>query len=159
PRWLAAGGAGGQQAGVHRVRRGQLDGHAPSFGHRGHGRLTVAMRLRLGLLATRDFRLLWTGETTRFLGTSISELALPLVALSVLHSGAFAVSAMIAAAWVPWVVIGLPAGAWVDRLPRRNIMIAADLVSLAAFVSVPVAAWSGVLTVAQLVTVALAGGV
>jgi MFS family permease len=117
------------------------------------------MRLRLGLLATRDFRLLWTGETASFLGTGISELALPLVALNVLHAGAFAVSALTAMAWLPWVVIGLPAGAWVDRLPRRKIMIAADLLSLAAFVSVPVAAWCGVLTVAQLVLVALAGGV
>ena len=117
------------------------------------------MRPRLGLLATRDFRLLWTGETTSFLGTAVSELAIPLVALSVLHASAFAISAMIAAAWVPWVVIGLPACAWVDRLPRRRILIAADLVSLAAFVSVPVAAWSGVLTVVQLVAVSLISGV
>jgi MFS family permease len=117
------------------------------------------MRPRLGLLATRDFRLLWTGETTSFLGSTVSELAIPLVAISVLHAGAFAISAMIAATWVPWVVIGLPAGAWVDRLPRRRIMIAADLVSLAGFASVPVAAWSGVLTIAQLLAVALIGGV
>jgi MFS family permease len=117
------------------------------------------MRPRLGLLANRDFRLLWTGETTSFLGTSVSELAIPLVAISVLHAGAFAISAMIAAAWVPWVIIGLPVGAWVDRLPRRRILIVADLVSLAVFVSVPVAAWSGVLTIAQLVAVALISGV
>jgi len=117
------------------------------------------VRPRLGLLATRDFRLLWTGETTSFLGTAVSELAIPLVALSVLHASAFAISAMIAAAWVPWVVIGLPAGAWVDRLPRRRILIVSDLVSLAAFVSVPVAAWSGVLTVVQLVAVSLISGV
>jgi predicted MFS family arabinose efflux permease len=117
------------------------------------------MKLRLGLLAIRDFRLFWTGETTSFLGTAISELAIPLVALSVLHADAFAISALMAAAWLPWVVIGLPAGAWVDRLPRRNMMIAADLVSLAAFVSVPVAAWFGVLTIAQLLAVALVGGV
>jgi predicted MFS family arabinose efflux permease len=117
------------------------------------------MRPRLGLLATRDFRLLWTGETASFLGTSIGELAIPLVALSVLHAGAFAISALMAAAWLPWLVIGLPAGAWVDRLPRRNVMIAADLLSLAAFVSVPIAAWCGVLTIAQLLVVALAGGI
>jgi|HubBroStandDraft_1064217.scaffolds.fasta_scaffold04834_7 MFS family permease len=117
------------------------------------------MRLRLGLLATRDFRLLWTGETTSFLGSTISELAIPLVAIRVLHAGVFAISAMVAAAWLPWVVIGLPAGAWVDRLPRRRIMIVADLVSLVAFLSVPVAFWSGVLTVAQLLAVALVGGV
>ena len=117
------------------------------------------MRPRLGLLATRDFRLLWTGETTSFLGSTVSELAILLVAIRVLHAGVFAISAMVAAAWVPWVVIGLPVGAWVDRLPRRRIMIVADLVSLVAFLSVPVAAWSGVLTVAQLLVVSLVGGV
>jgi MFS family permease len=116
------------------------------------------MRNRLGLIATRDFRLLWTGETTSCLGSSIGGVALPLVALSALHASVFAISALTAAAWLPWVVVGLPAGAWVDRLPRRRVMIAADLVSLAAFVSVPVAAWCGVLTVAQLLAVALVAG-
>jgi MFS family permease len=115
--------------------------------------------MRIGLLATRDFRLLWVGETASCLGTSVSELALPLVALSVLHASVFAISALMAAVWLPWVVIGLPAGAWVDRLPRRRIMIAADLVSLSAFVSIPVAVWCGVLTIAQLLAVAFVGGV
>lgn len=116
------------------------------------------MKSRAGLLAHRDFRLLWTGETTSCLGSSIGALALPLVALSVLHASVFVVSALTAAAWLPWVLIGLPAGAWVDRLRRRPIMIAADLVSVAAFGSVPVAAWCGVLTTVQLMFAALAGG-
>jgi MFS family permease len=115
--------------------------------------------MRLGLLATRDFRLLWTGETTSCLGSSIGGVALPLVALVVLHTSVFQVSALTAAAWLPWVFIGLPAGAWVDRLPRRPVMMTADLVSLAAFASVPAAAWCGVLTIAQLLVVALAGGI
>ena len=115
--------------------------------------------MRPGLLAARDFRLLWTGETTSCLGSAIGGVALPLVALGVLHAGVFEVSALTAAAWLPWVVIGLPAGAWVDRLPRRRVMMAADLVSLAAFASVPVTAWCGVLTIAQLLVVALTGGV
>src|ERR1700733_14234818 len=115
--------------------------------------------MKLGLLATRDFRLLWTGETLSSLGTSIGELALPLVALSVLHASAFVISVLLAVTWLPWGVFGLPAGAWVDRLPRRRIMIAADIVSLAAFASVPVAAWCGVLTIAQLLAVALADGI
>ena len=109
--------------------------------------------------ATRDFRLLWTGETTSFLGTSIGGIALPLVALDVLHASTFLVSALTAAAWLPWLVIGLPVGAWVDRLPRRLVLIVADLVSLVAFASVPVAAWCGVLTSAQLLLAALVGGV
>jgi MFS family permease len=112
-----------------------------------------------GLFARRDFRLLWTGETTSFLGSSIGGISLPLVALDVLHASTFLVSALTAAAWLPWLVIGLPAGAWVDRLPRRPVLIAADLVSLVAFASVPVAAWCGVLTSAQLLVAALTGGV
>lgn len=114
--------------------------------------------MRLGLLAAREFRLLWTGETTSCLGSGIGGVALPLVALGGLHASVFEVSALTAAAWLPWVLIGLPAGAWVDRLPRRPVMITADLVSLVAFASVPVAAWCGVLTIAQLLVVALAGG-
>jgi MFS family permease len=113
---------------------------------------------RAGLLARRDFRLLWTGETTSCLGSSIGGIALALVALSVLHASVFVISVLTAAAWLPWVLIGLPAGAWVDRLPRRAVMIAADLVSVAAFGSVPVAAWCGALTTLQLMLVALAGG-
>jgi MFS family permease len=116
------------------------------------------VKARAGLLARRDFRLLWTGETTSCLGSSIGGVALPLVALSVLHASVFAVSALTAAAWLPWVLIGLPAGAWADRLPRRPVMIAADVVSVAAFGSVPVAAWCGVLTTVQLMLAALAGG-
>ena len=115
--------------------------------------------MRLGLLATRDFRLIWTGETTSCLGSSIGGVALPLVALGVLHASVFEVSTLTAAAWLPWVLIGLPAGAWVDRLPRRPVMMTADLVSLAAFASVPAAAWCGVLTIVQLLVVALLGGV
>ncbi len=116
-----------------------------------------ARRGRLGLLAVREFRLLWIGETTSSFGSSISSVALPLVALT-LHASVFAISALTAAAWLPWLVIGLPAGAWVDRLARRWVMMAADLVSLAAFASIPVAAALGCLTVAQLLVVALLGG-
>lgn len=112
----------------------------------------------LGLLRRRDFRLLWTGETTSCLGSSVGGVALPLTALTVLHASVLTVTMLTAAAWLPWVLIGLPAGAWVDRLPRRRVMIIADLVSLAAFGSVPVAAWCGVLSVAQLLIAALAAG-
>lgn len=95
-------------------------------------------------------------ETTSSFGTSISSVALPLVALSVPHASVFAVTMLTAAAWLPWLLVGLPAGAWLDRLPRRRIMMVADLVSL--FGSVPVAAALGWLTIAQLVVVALIAG-
>src|SRR5579875_433486 len=111
------------------------------------------------LLRHHDFRLLWIGETTSAVGTSISKIALPLVAAVSLKADAFQVSALTAAAWLPWLVFGLPAGAWVDRLPRRPLMQLCDLCSLSLMLSVPVAAWAGVLTVTQLLIVALLTGV
>ncbi len=111
-----------------------------------------------GLFWHRDFRLLWTGQTVGRLGSSVTSVALPLVAVASLHASTFQVALLSAAAWLPWLLIGLPAGAWVDRLPRRPVMIACDLVSLLLFLSVPVAAWLDRLTVGHLLAVALGGG-
>jgi MFS family permease len=76
----------------------------------------------------------------------------------VLHASTFAVGVLAAAAWLPWLVIGLPAGAWVDRWPARRVMIVCDVISAALYASVPIAAWAGVLTTGLLVAVQLAGG-
>lgn len=119
------------------------------------------MRLRWpdpGLLRDRDYRLYWTGETVSGAGSGMAVVAMPLTAVLVLHAGAFAVGMLQATAWLPSLLIGLPAGAWVDRMRRRPVLVAADLVSLALFASVPVAASAGVLTIWQLVAVAFGGG-
>ncbi|MCW2879229.1 MAG: transporter [Sphaerisporangium sp.] len=113
---------------------------------------------RGGLLRDRDFRLLWIGETASSFGSTLTAVALPLVAITTLRAGTFVVALLTAAAWVPWMLIGLPAGAWVDRLPRRPVMLICDAVSLLAFLSVPVAAWWGVLTIGHLLAVALLAG-
>jgi predicted MFS family arabinose efflux permease len=115
-------------------------------------------RRRAGLFWNRDFRLIWTGETTSKLGSSVTGVALPLTAVAVLDAGTFQVALLSAAAWLPWLLIGLPAGAWVDRLPRRPVMLACDLASLLLFLSVPVAAWLHRLTIGQLLAVALGAG-
>ena len=113
----------------------------------------------VALVRQHDFRALWIGETVSSLGSSVTTVALPLVALTVLHVGVVGVSVLSAAAWLPWLVIGLPAGAWVDRLPRRPVMLGCDVLSAALFASIPVAAWFDVLTMTQLVVVALLAGV
>jgi hypothetical protein len=82
----------------------------------------------------------------------------PLLAVTVLHASTFAVAALTAAAYLPWLVIGLPAGAWVDRLPARPLMIACDAVSALLYASLPLAAWMGVLTTWQVLLVALLAG-
>lgn len=121
----------------------------------GRGR---GVRGRGGLLRQHDFRLLWTGETTSRFGSNITGVALPLVAVVTLRASTFSVSALAAAAWLPWLLIGLPAGAWVDRMRRRPLMAVCNLASLALLASVPVAARLGVLTMAQLLAVALLTG-
>ncbi|MGY0232279.1 MFS transporter [Longispora urticae] len=113
---------------------------------------------RGGLLRHRDFRLLWFGETASVMGNAISGVTLPLVALELLHAGPFVMGLLSAASWLPWLVLGLPAGAWIDRLPRRPTMVVANLVSLVLVLSVPVAAWLEALTLGQLVAVSLLGG-
>lgn len=119
---------------------------------------TQAAQRSRRLVRHRDFRLLWIGETTSRLGSAVTSVALPLVAVTTLHAGPFTLGLLTAAPWVPWLLIGLPAGVWVDRLPRRPIMIGCDAVAALLLASVPVAAWAGVLTVGQLLVVALFGG-
>jgi MFS family permease len=111
-----------------------------------------------GLLWERSFRLLWIGETVSQLGNAMAVVGVPLAAVIVLHASTFAVGVLTAAAWLPWLVIGLPAGAWVDRLPTRQVMIVCDAVSAVLYASVPAAAWIGVLTTGQLIAVQLLGG-
>jgi MFS family permease len=113
---------------------------------------------RGGLLWHRNFRLLWTGETISAAGTSMAAIGVPLLAVTVLRASTFAVSALTAAAYLPWLVIGLPVGAWVDRLAARPLMIACDLISALLYASLPVAAWLGVLDTGQVVAVALLAG-
>ena len=113
---------------------------------------------RGGLLWHRDFRLLWAGETTSSTGTAMALVGVPLLVVAALHASTFAVSALTAAEYVPWLLIGLPAGAWVDRLPARPLMIGCDLVSALLFASLPLAAWLGVLTVGQVLAVVLLAG-
>ncbi|MEU4497553.1 MFS transporter [Streptomyces sp. NPDC023998] len=111
-----------------------------------------------GVFAQRDFRMLWVGETVSGLGNSITVVALPLIAVGVLDASSTAVGLIAAAVWLPWLLVGLPVGAWVDRMRKRPLMIACDLVSVSTLVSIPLAAWLDALTLQHLFVVALICG-
>jgi Major Facilitator Superfamily len=111
-----------------------------------------------GLLRQRDFRLFWVGETVSQLGSAMTLIGVPLLAVLFLHATTFEVGALAAAGYLPWLVIGLPAGAWMDRLPGRPVMIACDAASAALYASVPAAYAIGVLTIGQLLAVQLLAG-
>lgn len=98
----------------------------------------------------RDFLLLWGGQTASDLGTAVSIVALPLVAVVSLHATAFEVGVLGALEWVPWLLVGLPAGVWVDRAHCRPIMLGCDVVRGLLLGSVPFAAAMGRLTLVHL---------
>ncbi len=107
----------------------------------------------------RDFRLLWGGETVSELGSQVSVLAIPLLAVRTLHATTFEVALLAAASTAAFLIVGLPAGVWVDRIRRRWVMMAADVGRMLALASVPVAYALGALTLGQLVAVTLLTGV
>src|SRR2546426_761465 len=106
-----------------------------------------------------DFLKLWGGQSISELGSQISLLALPTVAILLLHATPFQVGLLTALEFLAFPLLGLVAGVYADRLRRRPIMIACDLARMAALSSVPVAFAFNVLAMPQLYVVALITGV
>ena len=112
-----------------------------------------------GLWLHRDFRNLWAAETVSQLGSQVSGLALPLVAVITLEASAFEVALLGVVEFAPFILISLPAGVWVDRLRRKPILVGADLGRAALLASVPIAYWADALTIWQLYVVGFCVGV
>jgi MFS family permease len=112
-----------------------------------------------GLWRHADFLRLWGAQTVSQLGSQVSQLAIPLVAIIVLHASAFEVAALGAIEFLPFTLFALPAGVWVDRLPRRPILVVADVGRALLLASIPLAYALDVLTIWQLYAVGFAVGV
>ena len=105
-----------------------------------------------------DFSKLLAAYAATQLGDQITLLALPLIAALVLGSGPVEMGWLAAAAALPYFLFGLPAGVWVDRLPRRSVIIAGDLLRAVVLLAVPLAAVLDLLSFPLLVTVAVLAG-
>src|SRR5947209_20003182 len=103
-----------------------------------------------GLWSHGDFLKLWSGQTISEFGSQVSQLAIPWVALVTLNASAFAVATLGTVEFLPFVLFTLPAGVWVDRLRRRNVLIVGDLGRALLLVSIPIAYVLGDLTLPQL---------
>ncbi|GAA2265409.1 MFS transporter [Nonomuraea roseoviolacea subsp. roseoviolacea] len=105
--------------------------------------------------STPDFwRFVWANGVTQ-MGTQVTTVALPLAAVLALHAGALELGLLSAAQMAAFLLVGLPAGVWVDRVRRLPVLVWSDLLRGLALVTVPLAAWAGVLTLPQLYAVAL----
>src|SRR5207245_10181303 len=101
---------------------------------------------------------LWQAQSVSGCGSPISGLALPLAAILVLKASTFEVAALGVVEFLPFLLLSLPAGVWVDRLRRRPILIAADWGRAAALASIPLAYVAGALTLGQLYVVGFVTG-
>ncbi len=110
------------------------------------------------LFRDRDFRFLWFGQGISEIGSAVTVVVLPLIAVGQLRATPFQVGLITAAGFGAWLVVGLPLGAWADRRRRRPLLIAADLGRAALVATLPLAGAAGVLTVAHLAVVALLVG-
>jgi MFS family permease len=105
-----------------------------------------------------DFLKLWTGQTVSELGSVVTRTAVPLVALLVLGAGPTEMALLVVAGSLAILLVGFFAGAWVDRLRRRPLLIGADAVRSLLLVSIPIAYVAGGLRIEQLYLVTFVEG-
>jgi MFS family permease len=110
------------------------------------------------LLRNGDFVRLWFGQTISVLGSQVTLLAVPIAAALILKVTPLEFALLTTFEFLPHVVLGLPAGVWVDRLRRRPILISADVGRAAVLLSIPLAYAAGRLTIWQLYIVAIITG-
>ncbi len=113
----------------------------------------------IGLWRRPNFVKLWVGKTVSTFGSHISGTAIPLAALLVLRAGPAEMGILTALGAAPALLVGLLAGVWVDRLPRRPVLIAADLGRAALLLSIPLAYAIHRLALGQLYVVVFLTGV
>jgi len=105
-----------------------------------------------------DFRTLFAASALSQLATNVSYVAVPLIAVTALDAGPGQVGALATLSTLAFLLIGLPAGAWVDRMRHRRVLILADLARAVLYASVPLAWWTDTLTLGQLYAVVLLNG-
>lgn len=105
-----------------------------------------------------NFLKLWSASAVSYLGTHISALALPLIAAVSLGATPFQAGLLAAIGWLPYLLFGLFAGVWVDRLRRRPVLIASDLGRAAIYSVIPISFVLGKQSIELLMVVALLAG-
>lgn len=113
---------------------------------------------RPSLWRQRDFVRLWSAATVSVVGSQVTLIVVPFIALTMLHASVFQVSLLFAAEMMPFLLFTLPAGAWLNRVRRRPVLIGADIGRGVVLMSIPVAYVADALTIWQLYVVAFVTG-
>ncbi|MDN5806430.1 MAG: MFS transporter [Brevibacterium sp.] len=114
---------------------------------------------RSPLWGHRDFMKLWAGDTVSVFGSELVFFALPLIAVSLLDADAFQMGLLATLESAAFLLISLPAGAWIDRLPKKIVIVSGDIVRAGILLTIPLA-WSfGALSMLQLYLVAAGVGI
>ncbi|WP_394796264.1 MFS transporter [Armatimonas sp.] len=101
-----------------------------------------------------DFQKLWVGQAVSVFGSLITRTALPWCALLFLHARALDMALLVLADLLPGFLLGLFAGAWLDRRAKRPVMIACDVLRFLLVMSIPALALTGKLSLGSLFAVA-----
>ena len=107
----------------------------------------------------RDFARLWVGESVSAVGTQISLLAIPLVAVQLLHATPGQMGLLGALGTIPYLLFAVVAGVWADRSRKRPLLIGAQIAEALLLLLIPVLALLGVFRLSHLFAIAFALGV
>jgi len=111
-----------------------------------------------GLWRNADFRWLWTGQTLSDVGTNMVAVVIPLLAAAQLGASAFEIGVISATEFLPYILVSLFVGVWLDRSPKRPIIVLADVVRAGALLAIPITWWADLLTVPLLVGIVFVVG-
>ncbi|MGJ6967047.1 MFS transporter [Streptosporangium sp. G11] len=113
---------------------------------------------RRSLWRHRDFTLLWAAQTASQIGSQITFFAIPVIALTVLDASTTQVGLLAAAETLPFLLVSLPAGVWVDRWDRRRILIFTDVGRMVVLATLPLAYVFDMLSIGLMLIVGLLVG-
>jgi MFS family permease len=114
---------------------------------------------RRSLFRQADFARLWTAATVSLFGTQVSQIAIPFIAAVLLNASPGEVGLLVTVEFLPFLLFTLPAGVWVDRFPRKRILVLGDLGRGLMLISIPIAYALGALTIWQLYLVGFVNGI
>ena len=123
---------------------------APRAGEPSPSEMAAAAPKRPSLWRHRDFVKLWSAQTISQFGDEVTGLALPLVAIITLGASPLEIGLLGTFQFLPFILLTIPAGVWVDRMRRKPVLIGADIGRALLLTSIPVAFIGGWLSIPQL---------